>query len=99
MTAADRFDLLYWRLRDTLFRFGRTGVFDFLSLLVDLGLLDAVAGSCYLSGATGPLKGARMVWGRRPVAELDALAANLARELEVPPQCVEDALCNWQKQF
>lgn len=93
-----KFDVLYHRLETSLFRFGRTGVFDFLCLLADLNLIDATPGSCYLKGSSGPLEGARRVWGRnRPVRELDRLAADLARRLGLSPIVIEDALCNWQK--
>lgn len=97
MSRQDRFDLLFERLR-ALHRFGRTGRFDFLSLLADLGLVKAHPGSCCLRGSTGPLNGARLLWGRRPVGELDELAADLARKLGVSPLVIEDALCNWQKE-
>lgn len=92
----NRFDLFYRRLR-SIWRFGRTGAFDFIELLVDLKLIEAVPASCYLAGATGPLAGARKLWGRRPVKELDALAVALAARLGVSPFTVEDTLCNWQK--
>lgn len=93
---ACRFDLLYERLKP-IYRFGRTGRFDFLVLLLDLGMLAAQPTSCYLNGATGPRHGAEMLWGRKPVAELNRLADELAGQLRVSPIAVEDALCNWQK--
>ena len=94
--AAAQFDVLYRRL-SPLWRFGRTGRFDFLSLLIDLRLISAEPASCYLRGATGPLKGAKRLWGKRPIGEIDRLAANLAARLKVSPMAIEDALCNWQK--
>jgi len=94
--AALRFDLLYRRL-SRLWRFRRTGCFDFLALMIDLGLVSAEPGSCYLRGATGPLKGAKRLWGPRHIGELEDLAADLAERLDVSPMAVEDALCNWKK--
>lgn len=94
--VAGRFDALYRRL-SRLWRFGRTGRFDFLELLIDLRLLSAEPVSCYLPGATGPLKGAKRLWGNLAIGDLDRLAADLARQLRVSPMAVEDALCNWQK--
>ena len=94
--AVDEFDALYRRLRP-LKQFGRTGRFDFLILLLDLGLISAEPRSCYLRGATGPLKGAKKLWGDRLPKELDELAADLSDRLTVSPIVMEDALCNWQK--
>ena len=78
--TVDEFDALYRRLRSVT-RFGRTGRFDFLVLLLDLGLISAEPRSCYLRGATGPLKGAKKLWGERSVKELDELAAELSERL------------------
>jgi Alpha-glutamyl/putrescinyl thymine pyrophosphorylase clade 3 len=93
---AEVFDTLLKRL-SSLWRFGRLGAFDFLGLLIDLKMLSADPVSCYLHGATGPLFGARKLWGKRPVKELDRFAAELANQLGVSPVALEDALCNWQK--
>jgi hypothetical protein len=90
------FDMLYRKLTP-IRRFGRTGRFDFLVLLRDLNLIAAQPISCYLRGATGPCKGARRLWGHRPISELEQLAADLAERLNISAISVEDALCNWQK--
>jgi hypothetical protein len=98
--AADseaRFDILYHRLRDGVDRFGRLGAFDFVDLLGDMDLLIVRPGSPYLADASGPWTGALLVWGSRPVGELDACATELAARLKVPVQAIEDALCNSQK--
>lgn len=92
----ERFDVLFRRLRP-LRRFGRLGRFDFLVLLSDMNLISAEPASCYLEGSTGPLLGAKSLWGRRSVGELERLAADLAERVGVSPVAVEDALCNWQK--
>ena len=94
--GCDRFDELYRRLRP-IRRFGRTGRFDFLVLLLDVGLIANEPMSCYLKGATGPLKGARKLWGPKTPSEHDQAAAELAMQLGVSPIVLEDALCNWQK--
>lgn len=96
LDAGEQFDSLYRRL-NPLVRFGRTGWFDLLGLLIDLKLISAEPASCYLRGATGPLKGARRLWGKRTIGELDYLAADLAVRLGISPMALEDALCNWQK--
>jgi hypothetical protein len=92
----DRFDTLCSRLSG-LHRFGRTGRFDFLVLLSDLGLIVAEPKSCYLRGATGPKKGAEQLWGKRGIRELERLAGEIAEKCDVSSVVVEDALCNWQK--
>lgn len=92
----DEFDALYRRLCP-LKRFGRTGRFDFLVLLLDLGCISAEPTSCYLVGATGPLAGAKLLWDESEGRELDRLAAELSERLGVSPIVLEDALCNWQK--
>jgi hypothetical protein len=85
--------------------FGRTGKFDYLTMLAKLGLAPLEAASPYLHGATGPLKGARLLFdadseAEHSVDELEALAIELEGFLPVGRQglqVLEDALCNWQK--
>lgn len=96
-TPEQRFDILLRRF-ETLERFGRTGAYDLVELLSELGLVDAVPGSCYLDGSSGPLDGAELLWPGRSVPELERLAVALAREMGVSPGVIEDALCNWQKE-
>jgi hypothetical protein len=83
-------------------RFGRLGKFDFLCLLGRLGLAPIAPGSAYLSGATGPRRGARLLFGGHVEAPLDARELEFwLRELGalmgIGMQVMEDALCNWQK--
>lgn len=83
-------------------RFGRLGKFDFLSMLGRLNLAPIVPGSAYLHGATGPLRGARLLFGGDPEARLgEAVLEEWLQELDsvlqVGMQVVEDSLCNWQK--
>lgn len=81
-----------------LFRFGRLAKFDYLSILYKTGLANIKADSCHLRGSTGPLKGAKLLFGRniKPV-QLDQIAMALAQHLNIGYQEMEDALCNWQK--
>ena len=78
-------------------RFGRTALFDLLTLLGNLGVYDLAPGRICLVGATGPLRGAKMMFGGADTRTLEARANKMARRLDVPIQAVEDALCNWQK--
>lgn len=96
-SAERRFERLMRELRFVT-RFGRTARFDFLTLLGNLGVYELRPGRIYLDGATGPLRGARMMFGNDvDVRTLEESAKEMARRLDVPIQAVEDALCNWQK--
>lgn len=78
--------------------FGRTARFDYLTMVGKLGLSPIEPGSTYLSGATGPLTAARLLFGvtDRPV-DLNRALVELDLKLNVGMQVLEDALCNWQK--
>jgi hypothetical protein len=83
-------------------RFGRLGKFDFLALLGRLGLAPLIPGSAYLKGATGPLRGARLLFtgdpqGTAGVDKLQNWLDELDADLGVGMQVLEDSLCNWQK--
>jgi len=83
---------------------GRTGRYDFLTLLRNLGVYELEPDRIYMVGATGPLSGARRLFGVPGRAtseqeELDERAMSLARAVGVDPQAMEDALCNWQKKL
>ncbi len=83
-------------------RFGRLGKFDFLALLGRLDIAPITPGSAYLSGATGPLGGARLLFGGDASAALssetlDAWLLELDEDLQVGMQVMEDSICNWQK--
>jgi hypothetical protein len=91
------FALLYGSM-NVLKRFGRTARFDYLTMLGKLGLAEIAPASPYLVGATGPLKGARLLFGiSGPPSKLDALTTKLGNHLDVGMQVMEDSLCNWQK--
>jgi hypothetical protein len=92
------FDRLYHEMSQSVQRFGRLARFDYLAMVGKLGLADIEPGSTYLNGATGPLRGARMLFGvGSNAAVLDAWVDDLDRSLQVGMQVLEDALCNWQK--
>lgn len=98
----DVFDHLY-RSMDAVHRFGRLGRFDYLTMLGKLGISPIEPGSAYLwHNASGPLDGARLLFGGATNAKitaraLDASLLALDGHLDVGMQSLEDALCNWQK--
>ncbi|MGB7217802.1 MAG: hypothetical protein WBD07_03245 [Vicinamibacterales bacterium] len=95
------FDRLYQSMH-AVATFGRTAKFDYLTMIGKLGFAAIEPGSTYLQGATGPLAGARSLFGRSAAAamtrrEIDAWLVQLGADLDVGMHVVEDALCNWQK--
>lgn len=95
------FSLLY-KSMGAVKRFGRTGKFDYLTMIAKVGITTIVADSTYMVEATGPLRGARLLFGGATSADLSAVALEqkiqqLDAVLGVGMQVIEDALCNWQK--
>lgn len=95
------FDQLY-RSMETVISFGRTARFDYLTMIGKLELAGIEPGIPYLIGATGPLSGARLLFGNSKDAklragDLDIEVATLGAHLGVGMQIMEDSLCNWQK--
>ena len=90
------FDDLYQSM-DSIASFGRVAIFDYLTMVGKLGLAPIEPGSPYLQNSTGPLEGARLLFGKRKSALLNDWSTELADELDVGMQVMEDALCNWQK--
>ena len=95
------FDYLYHSM-DVVTSFGRTAKFDYLTMIGKLGLAPIRPGSPYLAGATGPLRGARLLIDDNAesvstAAALEPIIIGLGNELGVGMQEMEDALCNWQK--
>ena len=83
-------------------RFGRLAKFDYLTMLGKLGIAPIDPGSAYLSDATGPLRGARLLFAGNASAALSGRALDeklliLDEHLKVGMQTLEDAICNWQK--
>lgn len=94
------FDVAYHDLNIT--RFGRLAKFDFLALLGRLDLAPIQPGSAYLRGATGPLKGARLLLdgnltSKTKAEALEQILRRLDSVLNVGMQVMEDSICNWQK--
>ncbi len=94
------FDHLYESLK--VISFGRLAKFDYLSLVGRYGLAPISAGSAYLDGATGPGRGARLLFDGNPTSIASNTAVQyrldaLDTRLNVGMQVMEDALCNWQK--
>lgn len=83
-------------------QFGRTGKFDYLTMIGNLGLAPIAPDSTYMTGATGPLDGARLLFSGNKISNLsysilDTWLKELDQGLNVGMQVIEDALCNWQK--
>lgn len=100
-SAGQTFDYFY-RSMDVVKRFGRMAKFDYLTMLAKLDLAPIEPATAYLHGATGPLKGARLLYTGGPGADIavDVLEQRLVRlgaSLDVGQQVLEDAVCNWQK--
>lgn len=94
------FDILYRSAE--IKRFGRTGKFDYLTMIGKLEITPIEPPHPYLVGATGPVRGARLlitgnVSGPVSIASLTNTVTRLGNFLGLPMQVMEDALCNWQK--
>lgn len=94
------FDALYKSMK-AVWRFGRTAKFDYLCMVGKLGLADVEPGHPYLQDSTGPLAGAKLLFGNR-ASDTKALNAHLWElgmhmDLYFSMQIMEDAICNWQK--
>lgn len=89
------FDDLY-RSLSSVQQFGRLAKFDFLCMLGKCGLANIAPRHAYLGDSTGPLQGARLLFGVNGPA-LDRAAVELGASLGVGMQVIEDALCNWGK--
>jgi hypothetical protein len=89
---------------NTVYSFGRMAKFDYLTMVGKLKLAPIEPGSPYLHGASGPVFGARLLFGGRVNApinindledRINKLESHLG--LYFGMQVIEDALCNWQK--
>lgn len=82
--------------------FARLAKFDYLTMVGKLGLAPIEPGSPYLKGASGPLRGAILLFvaagAQLPaVKDLDSWVIELGAYLGCGMQVMEDSLCNWQK--
>lgn len=96
----DRFDAMYNSLNIT--SFGRLAKFDYLMLLARYGIVAMQPLSAYLQGATGPSRGARLLFNgaanaNTAPAQLQQMLDDLDGDVQVGMAVLEDALCNWQK--
>lgn len=94
------FDHLYRGM--TVLSFGRLAKFDYLALIGRYGIAPIHAGQAYFRGATGPARGAKLLFdGNAESAtgpdSLQDRVDELDGVLGVGMQVMEDALCNWQK--
>ncbi len=99
--GGDAFDALFQSM-SPIRRFGRTARFDYLSMAGKLGLAEISPRRTYLVGSTGPLRGARLLFGSLPgmgtsARALDERLVGLNDYLLLGFDVLEDALCNWQK--
>lgn len=93
------FDQLYRSMNDVV-SFGRTARFDYLTMVGKLRLAPIEPGFTYMENSTGPIEGARLLFGSRKqltAKNLEELLIELDVELKVGMQVLEDSLCNWQK--
>ena len=106
----NRYDNCRYRSFDYLYKtfgavssFGRTARFDYLCMLGKLGIVDIEPPKTYMSGATGPVSGAYLLFGKKNISgvrQLERALYLLSERISINPfgmQVLEDALCNWQK--
>jgi hypothetical protein len=98
--AEDVFDNLYASMSSVI-SFGRTARFDYLTMVGKTGLADIRPACPYLAGSTGPLKGAKLLFGavgkKWRTRDFESRVIELGEQLGVGMQVMEDSLCNWQK--
>lgn len=95
------FRILYDEM-SAILRFGRLGKFDYLTMLSKLGIAPIEADATYLAEATGPKRGAKLLFFGQVDASVSSVtlethAQQLGHYLGLGMQTMEDALCNWQK--
>jgi hypothetical protein len=82
--------------------FGRTGRFDYLTMVAKLGLWDIDPAHPYFGNAGGPVEGASLLFTNSkvetlPRSTLSGYVVELGDALGLNMQVMEDSLCNWQK--
>lgn len=100
-TSAQTYDNVFKSLR-AVRQFGRTARFDFVTMLGRLQLLNAQPAHAYMTNATGPLQGARLLLSGNKEAVQSARTvqqriSKLSEVTGITPDVLEDAICNWQK--
>jgi hypothetical protein len=92
--------LILYKSMNEVTKFGRTARFDYLTMLGKLELLNIEPDSTYMKGSTGPIKGAKLLFGSHyNLSDLNDFLEVLESELSLyyGMQVLEDSLCNWQK--
>jgi hypothetical protein len=95
----ESFLVLYNSMNDVK-RFGRTARFDYLTMLGKLELVNIEPDSTYMNGSTGPIAGAKLLFGsNQNPTTLNLWLTDLESHLNLHfgMQILEDSLCNWQK--
>ncbi|MFY8299459.1 hypothetical protein AAEU28_11870 [Pseudoalteromonas sp. SS15] len=98
------FEYLYRSVQSVL-SIGRTGAFDYLTMLAKVGIINASPDKLYLQGSTGPIQGAKLLygenftvnWNSQTFEEKLSLFGDVLELGRFKMQILEDALCNWQK--
>ena len=91
------FDRLYSSMAQVA-SFGRIGRFDYLTMLGKTGIAPISPPSPYFKSATGPLSGAKLLFGPgKSVGDYETETVILGNTLGFGMQIMEDAICNWQK--
>jgi hypothetical protein len=98
---SEMFDRIYKGVGNVI-GFGRTAQFDFMMAVTRLLLAPVEPGHSYLNGATGPLRGAKLLFEGDPGAQatsrvLQERLAEFSRVVGISGDVAEDAVCNWQK--
>jgi hypothetical protein len=101
------FDALYREMNGSVKAFARTGCFDYLCTLGKLDAFPIEPNWPYISGSTGPRRGAALLISNSTTTnltpkELDRQMQHLGNKLakagvRFAMQVLEDAICNWQK--
>ena len=96
----DRFDYLYQNF--AVRGFGRLAKFDYLMLLSRYDIVSMVPTQAYLAQATGPKRGARLLFDDDPDSptspgRIQQKLSLLDNSLHLGMAVWEDSLCNWQK--
>lgn len=99
----DRFKLFDYLYKDfsKIFRYGRLSIFDHLTMLGKLNIIEIEPASCYIKDATGPKDGLKDLLNLQNIDNktLEQVSIIISNHLKLPfkMQILEDALCNWQK--
>lgn len=91
------FDELYGSM-SAVASFGRIGRFDYLTMIGKTRIAPISPRGPYLSGSTGPLQGAKLLFGGgKSTSVYESLGILLGNRIGYDMQMIEDAICNWQK--